>query len=169
MNDTYVELLIRKKHSILPVLLRNLLIVAGVLALLAAFLLTGSIVLFLAGAILLGLAYLVNFNKIIEYEYLFLDKHLTIDRIQNQSRRKTMAEYDLTTTELFAPASSGRMAAYQGRNDIKTADYSTGEKDSSPYALIIKVNNQLQRVLLEVNDELFEQIRKVAPRVTFRD
>ena len=63
MNDTYVELLIRKKHSILPVLLRNLLIVAGVLALLAAFLLTGSIVLFLAGAILLGLAYLVNFNK----------------------------------------------------------------------------------------------------------
>ena len=165
MNDTYVELLIRKKHSILPVLLRNLLIVAGVLALLAAFLLTGSIVLFLAGAILLGLAYLVNFNKIIEYEYLFL----TIDRIQNQSRRKTVAEYDLTTTELFAPASSGRMAAYQGRNDIKTADYSTGEKDSSPYALIIKVNNQLQRVLLEVNDELFEQIRKVAPRVTFRD
>ena len=94
MNDTYVELLIRKKHSILPVLLRNLLIVAGVLALLAAFLLTGSIVLFLAGAILLGLAYLVNFNKIIEYEYLFLDKHLTIDRIQNQSRRKTVAEYD---------------------------------------------------------------------------
>ena len=92
MNDTYVELLIRKKHSILPVLLRNLLIVAGVLALLAAFLLTGSIVLFLAGAILLGLAYLVNFNKIIEYEYLFLDKHLTIDRIQNQSRRKTVAE-----------------------------------------------------------------------------
>jgi len=169
MNDTYVELLIRKKHSILPVLLRNLLIVAGVLALLAAFLLTGSIVLFLAGAILLGLAYLVNFNKIIEYEYLFLDKHLTIDRIQNQSRRKTEAEYDLTTTELFAPASSGRMAAYQGRNDIKTADYSTGEKDSSPYALIIKVNNQLQRVLLEVNDELFEQIRKVAPHVTFRD
>ena len=169
MNDTYVELLIRKKHSILPVLLRNLLIVAGVLALLAAFLLTGSIVLFLAGAILLGLAYLVNFNKIIEYEYLFLDKHLTIDRIQNQSRRKTVAEYDLTPTELFAPASSGRMAAYQGRNDIKTADYSTGEKDSSPYALIIKVNNQLQRVLLEVNDELFEQIRKVAPRVTFRD
>ena len=162
MNDTYVELLIRKKHSILPVLLRNLLTVAGVLALLAAFLLTGSIVLFLAGAILLGLAYLVNFNKIIEYEYLFLDKHLTIDRIQNQSRRKTVAE-------LFAPASSGRMAAYQGRNDIKTADYSTGEKDSSPYALIIKVNNQLQRVLLEVNDELFEQIRKVAPHVTFRD
>ena len=35
--------------------------------------------------------------------------------------------------------------------------------------MIIKVNNQLQRVLLEVNDELFEQIRKVAPHVTFRD
>ncbi len=54
MNDTYVELLIRKKHSILPVLLRNLLIVAGVLALLAAFLLTGSIVLFFSRCNLTG-------------------------------------------------------------------------------------------------------------------
>ena len=169
MNDTYVELLIKRKHSIWPVLVRNLLIVAGALAVLAALLLTGSIVTFLLGAVLIGLAYLVNFNKVIEYEYLYLDKHLTVDRIQNQSRRKTVAEYDLTAMELFAPVSSDKMAAYQGRNDIKTVDYSTGEKDSTPYAMIIKVNGQLKKVLLEVNDELFEQISKVAPRSVFRD
>ena len=68
------------------------------------------------------------------------------------------------------------MAAYQGRNDIKTADYSTGEKDSSPYALIIKVNNgqmecyygagEQADVELQISTEVMNEI--VQGRMTFQ-
>lgn len=168
MNESYVELLVKRKRQIGTLIGQIFLIVLSFISAFL-FLLTMSIFLLLATLIFGGLAYLLKYNGNVEYEYLLLDKELSIDKIKCQSGRKKAAEYDLTNLELLAPVSSHRMDAYRERRDIKTKDFSTGERDGAPYALIIRTGGALERVLIECNDDLLDHISRFAPRKVFKD
>ena len=100
----------------------------------------------------------------IEFEYLYIDKELQIDRILNKNKRKRMETLDLNELEILAPIRSHELDGYRNR-DMKKADYSSGEEshDSQKYMLV--VNNK--QIIFEPTEEMVKTIKRFAPRKVF--
>ena len=96
MSDAYVECLVKAKTSLLGKFFRVLLTTLTVILVLAIFVLPPLMMFALIGAILCGVgAYFVNLFTNLEYEYLYLDKELVVDKIMAKTKRKRIATYHL--------------------------------------------------------------------------
>lgn len=62
----------------------------------------------------------------LEYEYLYLDKELSVDKIMAKSKRKRVGTYSLDRMEVFAPVYSYHLDNFKNRQ-VKEKDYSIGE------------------------------------------
>lgn len=165
MSDTYVECLVKAKPSAMGKFLKVLLIVLTVIFALGT-LVFGPIPLFLA--LLTGAgAYFVNLNTDLEYEYLYLDKELTVDKIMAKTKRKRVAAYSVDRIEILAPIKSYHLDNYRNRN-VKEKDYSIGEelKPDQRYAMYYEGG---ERILLSPSEELIKALKYVAPRKVFSD
>ena len=168
MSDTYVELLIKRKNSPIGKALRFACIFMGVMQIMLYVLSKGF---FFVGTALIffALAYFSAFIFRIEYEYLLVDKQLSIDKIMNRSKRKKVAEYDLATElELFAPIASPHLERYKEMVNAKR-DYTSGTGEGVVYGLVVHVEKTLELIQLDVSDALLEQISMISPRKVFKD
>lgn len=164
-NDTYVELLIQKKTPLWLAALRIVTMAAAVI--LALFGLLGFLP-FLIGAIVCGaVAYFVYLQSNMEYEYLYVDRQLSIDKVMAKSRRKKAVEYDLERMEVLAPIQSYHLDEYKNKN-YKTADYSSGVV-SQPDKRYVMYYNGEQKVILEPDAKMLKAIQNIAPRKVFTD
>ncbi len=162
--ETYVECMVKRKKNGGLVALKVLLIVLTVLF----FLLGMGSIIFLIVAIAAGVgAYFVSLNSSLEYEYLYVDKQLTVDKIMAQTKRKKVDTLDLERMEILAPIKSWHLDDYKNRQ-LKTVDYSTGveEKPDRRYCLIY---NGEKRVTFEPNEAMVTAIKSIAPRKVFTD
>lgn len=164
-SETYVECLVQSKVSPIMKFLRILLIMLAV-----AFLFLGlmgyALALFLA--IIFGVAaYFVSMQCSIEYEYLYLDKEISVDRIYGKSRRKRIATYEVDRMEVFAPINSYHLDNYKNR-EVKVKDYSSGvvQQPEKRYAMFYEGN---EKILLEPSEDFVKAVYNVAPRKTFKD
>ncbi len=164
MLEGYVEILVKRKTPVLFKAIASLLGVLGALFILSCLVL-GNFGL-IVGLVFLLAWYLVSYVSKIEYEYLYVDKGLTIDQINNQTKRKTIAEYDLKGLEILAPMSSQELAYYK-ESIKKKQDYSSKSKDSNPYGLVVRKGGDLEFIIIEVTDELIKQIKLISPRKVF--
>lgn len=161
MSDVYVECLVQAKGSKGTKFLQIFLIVLTVLCCLAMVIFPPIVVV----AVLLGVAsYFVGTFTQVEYEYLYLDKELTIDRIVAQSRRKKVATYTIDRMEVFAPENSYHLDNYKKR-DVKTEDYSAAESDKI-YCMYYEGG---AKVLLSPTEDMVKALKNVAPRKVFND
>lgn len=166
MSDTYVECLVKKKTSGGMRLLRVLTIMLA-----AAFILMGLLTIlwpaFLIGAVIGVAAYFVSMNTDLEYEYLYLDKEITIDKVMARSKRKRVAKYDLERMEILAPMTSWHLDEYKNRQ-AKTVDYGSGEV-KQPDTRYVMFYEGGTKVILEPNMEMIKAIKNIAPRKVFTD
>ena len=165
MNDTLYELLVARQNNMQTRLLKALTITFIVL--LAAIIFAFFPVFFPVVLIIGALAYFFVFPRFnIEYEYTLLQQDLDIDIIYDKSKRKTANSFDLREAELIAPASSSRVAAFKTTTVL---DYSTQNPADKPYAIIIPLNKNLNKILIQPDEKMVQHFRNVAPRVTFMD
>lgn len=164
MNETYVEWLVKRKTPAYMTLLKILTIMLTVCFVLLGFFLLPAMII----AVVLGVAaYFVYLNSDVEYEYLYVDKELTVDKVMAKSRRKRVATYDLGKIEILAPIKSWHLDNYKNRTD-KTVDYSSGE-EKQPDRRFAFFYDGKQRVLIEPNEEMIKAMQTVAPRKVFKD
>lgn len=164
MNETYVEWLVKRKTPAYMTLLKILTIMLTVCFVLLGFFLLPAMII----AVLTGVAaYFVYLNSDVEYEYLYVDKELTVDKVMAKSRRKRVATYDLGKIEILAPIKSWHLDNYKNRTD-KTVDYSSGE-EKQPDRRFAFFYDGRQRVLIEPNEEMIKAMQTVAPRKVFKD
>lgn len=165
MSETYVECLVAKKASTAKSFLKILLIMLTV-----CFLILGlaglAIGLLVAVATGIG-AYFAYMNADIEYEYLYLDKEISVDKVMAKSKRKKVGTFLVDQMEIFAPLNSHRLDSYKNRN-LKTLDYSSGVANQ-PEKRYMMVCNGDTKVILEPNEAMIKAIRNVAPRKVFTD
>ena len=103
MSDSYVECLVKAKQPTWAKILKVLLITLTVLSCLVMFV----FIIFLPVALAAGVgAYFLNMYTDLEYEYLYLDKELSVDKIMAKSKRKRVGTYSLDRMEVFAPVYS---------------------------------------------------------------
>lgn len=168
MSDAYVECLVKAKTSMLGKFLKVLLITLTVVFVLAIFFLPPLMMFALIGAILTGVgAYFVNLFTDLEYEYLYLDKELVVDKVMAKSKRKRIATYQLDRIEILAPIKSYHLDNFKNRN-VKVKDYSVGEelKPDKRYAMYYEGG---EKILLNPSEEMIKIMKNVAPRKIFSD
>lgn len=164
MNETYVEWMVKKKSPAYMVLLKFVLIILTV-----CFVLLGMVIMpLMLVAIAFGVAaYFVNLHANLEYEYLYVDKELTVDKVMNKSKRKRVAVFDVGKIEILAPIKSWHLDNYKNRQD-KAVDYSSGEEKQPDRRYVFFYDGQ-KKVIIEPNLELVKAIAFVAPRRVFTD
>lgn len=166
MNETYIELLIKKKT---PLYLSLLKMLSSMLAI--CFLAVG-VILFMWQALIIGVvigiaAYFIYMNANLEYEYLYLDKELSIDKVMAKSKRKKVASFDMEKMEIMAPLNSYQLDSYKNRN-VKIVDYSSGEEKQPDLRYAFYYDGK-QKVIFEPNAEMVKAIQMIAPRKVFQN
>ncbi len=166
MNESYVECLVKKKQSGISKVLKVFLIVLTVIFALATFVLIIPYAFFLALATGFG-AYLVNFFTDLEYEYLYMDRELVVDKVMAKSRRKRVGTFTIDRIEILAPVKSYHLDNYKSRQ-AKAKDYSIGE-ELKPDRRYVMYYEGGEKILLSPSEELIKAMRNVAPRKIFND
>lgn len=165
MSDAYVECLVKAKTSMAAKLLKVLLIL---LAVFFGFLMliTGIIGFILMLVAAVG-AYFVNLFTDLEYEYLYVDKELVVDKVMAKSRRKRVASYSLDKVEILAPIRSYHLDNYKNRT-AKEKDYSIKE-ELKPDLRYVMFYEGSEKIILSPSPEMIKVMKNVAPRKIFSD
>ncbi len=165
MSDTYVECLVKRESSTIGKLARIVLVMVTVVFGILTFL---GFVLALFVALAAGFgAYFVYLHTDVEYEYLYLDKELSVDKILAKTKRKRVATFEMERMEVLAPIKSYHLDNYRNRTG-KAVDYSIG-REEQPDGRYVMYFDGNQKVLLSPSEELVKAIRNAAPRKVFTD
>lgn len=166
MGDAYIELLVKKKKTGKDTAIQVLMGV-GVAVLVFLGLMQP---LFWLLALALGAASYFVFQRLnLEYEYLYVNGELDVDKIFSQSRRKRAGSYDVNNMEVLAPVKSHQLDSYNNNSNVKTVDYTSLEENARVFAMVVSADNQLIKVLFEPNDEMLKEFKNKAPRKVFMD
>lgn len=166
MSENYVECLVKAKGSPIFTVLRILMYALACAGLLTMFM--GSGVLGVIAVLAFGAGgYYVGTMAEVEYEYLYMDKEITVDRILAQTRRKRVATYTMDRVEIMAPFISHRLDEMKNRQ-VKTIDYSIGveEKPDRRYAFYYEGG---QRILISPSEEMLKVMKNANPRKVYTD
>lgn len=167
MSDLYSEHLVKKKNTGKDSAVKIGMIALTVIAAIFGILLNP---LFFLAALGLGIAdYLIFPTLNLEYEYLYVNGELDIDKIMSQTKRKKVKTFDVSKMEIMAPLKSHRMDYYNSNTRLKLQDYSSGDMSHKIYAMIIPDGQELCKVLLELDERMFSDIQKTSPRKVFND
>lgn len=162
MNESYIEIMVKKKTS--PLMKGAQIVTALLAGFFAIFSVLGLVYgLILAAALGVGCYFLTLYSNV-EYEYLYVDKELQIDRILGKSSRKRMETLDLTQLEILAPLRSHQLDSYRNGN-YKKKDYSSGEVDHQDSRYMLIVNGS--QIIFEPTEEMVKTIQMLAPRKVF--
>ena len=164
MSESYVECLVARKSSTVMTFLKVLLIMLTVVFVVIGIpFLPGLVVAAVTGVA----AYFVYLNAEVEYEYLYVDKEVSIVKVMAKSRRKKVGNYPIDQMEIMAPLNSHRLDSYRNRN-TKTLDYSSGIANQPEKRYMMVCNGDI-KLVFEPNEEMIRAIQGVAPRKVFRD
>ena len=167
MSDAYVECLVKAKASVLGKIGRVVLTALMAICMLAMF--TPLMLFGFIGAILFGVgAYFVKMFTDLEYEYLYLDKELVVDKIMAKTRRKRVATYQVDRIEVLAPIKSYHLDNYRNRQVNKEKDYSIGE-ERQPDRRYLLFYEGGEKIMLSPSEEMIKLMKNVAPRKIFSD
>ena len=160
MKDVYVEWLVNRRPSKVFKALKALCIVVLVLVAIA-FLLTFNVFL-MVGVVAMGFAthYANSFTKV-EYEYIYVNGDMAVDRILNKSSRKRLIVFDMSKVEIVAPLGSPKLDGF-AHKDYKQVDYTSGVRKPGSHIFVMYYGDG-QKVLLEPNRELVEAMRDKIP------
>ena len=164
MSETYVECLVKKKSSGGMLFLKILLSMITVVFVLVGFALWPALLIGIAAGV--G-TYFVTLNGDLEYEYLYLDKEISIDKVMAKTKRKRVARYELERMEILAPMKSWHLDEYKNRT-VKTVDYSSGV-EKQPEVRYVMYYDGGTKVIFEPSREMLQAIKNVAPRKVFTD
>ena len=162
MNDTYVEVMVDRKTSPLLGAFRIILYALAIVCFMMA--IVGSGVFFVGAIAFAVVAYFVLPNFDLEYEYLYIDKEISIDKIMAKEKRKHVQTIDLNKMEVIAPVKSHELDQYKARG-LKTYDFTSGNEDARVYTVVYE-NGGAGTVMvnIEPNEEMLRAIKNVFPR-----
>ncbi len=162
MNDYYTEQLVKKQTDMKDMLIKALLVAATIVSFLI-------ILMFPIGLILPVLMIVLDvfmFRRLnVEFEYLFVNGDLDIDKIMNKSKRKKAFSANVADMEMLAPADAVELRQYQ---NAKTVDFTSRTGQGKVYALIVSGHGEITKVLFEPNNTIIEGFYMLAPRKVIR-
>ena len=162
MNDTYVEVMVKRRTS--PFLGPGRILSYALATVLFLIAILGNFVFIIPALIFAAVAYFVIPRFDIEYEYLYIDKELSIDKIMSKEKRKHVYTVDLNRMQIMAPVKSHELDSYRSRG-LKSYDFTSGEEDAKKYTIVYEgASEGTVLVDIEPNAEMLRAIKDVFPR-----
>lgn len=160
MEESYIEWLVKRKDPIyaLPVKI-IMVLVCAFSVLLALQTVIGVVIMTAAG---IG-TYFIFLNLSVEYEYLFAEGDLRIDRILGKARRKKAFDCEKDDVQLIAPVDSYMLKDY-AKQGMKVMDCTSGKQGAEVYALMYQKGADTMKVLIEPNEKMLAAMRHTFPR-----
>lgn len=143
--------------------LRIIMIVFAVIFLLLGIIISRGFM--LSGFLFVVLYYVYDIYSQKEYEYTLEGHYFTIDIILGKRHRKSAHVLDMDTLEILAPNWHNSVARYRKNGDImlRKYDYTSYEEDIPFYTMIIMENQEKIKLLLDLNDNILQMIKKQYP------
>ncbi len=161
MEDYYEQIIKCDNEKTMGII--RLVIGCITLALIATSYFLGLPTLFLLALAVLVVGFFVvlpMFNM--EYEYLYISKELSVDRIYNKERRKKMGSWDLTNMEIMAPEGSDALWINKDKKSV-VKDY-TSQTDGGQVYVIIMKDKDSTRIRFEPDSDILRAIKSQFPR-----
>lgn len=164
MGETYRELMVKKemgaKEHVMRIVCMLFTILTGMLTLMS-----GDFVILIAAVVFGAFTYFVFLWTEIEYEYLYLDKEIIVDKVMAKSKRKRVAVIDVTKIEIMAPKDSDQLAYYKNRQ-VNLSDLSVGHDlpEQKLYALYYEGS---RKFMMNLDDEFVDLVKMVVPTRVF--
>ncbi|NBH71353.1 hypothetical protein D3Z51_04800 [Clostridiaceae bacterium] len=161
MNESYAECLVRRR---IPFYSNILVIVMGVVTAVCVLLAFITNIIGLVLALVSGFCfYLLNRNSRVEFEYLYVEKILSIDKIFGKSKRKKAWEGKMEDIQVIAPAESHALNDY-GASNAKVLDFSSRLPGAKVYAAVVRNGSGTLKILFEPDEKMLQCFRQTAPR-----
>lgn len=159
-EDNYVEWLVKRRDPVYAIPVKILMgCICIVSVLLAMQTVLGVIIMTLAGLA----TYFVFLNLSVEYEYLFAEGSLSVDRIMGRARRKKAFDCEKEEVQMVAPADSYVLKDYVNQN-TKVKDFTSGQSNAKVYALVCQKGAESLKILFEPNEKMLKAMRRAFPR-----
>ena len=167
MSNLYSELLVKRERTIKDSITKYGLIVLTAIAVIAGLIITPLIWI---AAVALGIAcYFVIPKTDVEYEYLFINGDFDIDMIMSKTKRKKVKSFKLSESDLAAPLDYHRMDYYNGNQNMKVLDFSSGNPEHKRFGVITRLDGNLCKIILEPDEALAQAMKNSAPSKVFLD
>lgn len=167
MGDTYIEYMVKRKTPFYLIIAKWLLIIFDATIIAASLLLgTLGVIPMIIGVIIgIGIYFLVR-RWDLEFEYIYQNGELVIDKIMSKAARKRACTIDLQSMEMmFKGTDHAEARAYR---DLKVKNFTTGCNKDNIYTIVI-CGTTNYKIYFEPNQEIIEAIRLMAPRKVLID
>lgn len=161
MNEIYVECMVPHKKSPIAGAFKYIMWVLAVIMFIGG--LAVNSLLYVLAILFAVLAYFVSPNLDIEYEYLYVDKSIRVDKVMSKEKRKKVVEIDLNKMEIMAFAKSHDLDSYRTQN-LEYKEYASGEENARVFVIVYSDKQSRKMVGIEPNEELLNAVKSVFPR-----
>lgn len=162
MSDLYIELLVKKKKTSSDTLKKVLLIGGTVIFAVLGILMHPIILIAALGMGILDYFMLPGLD--LEYEYLYVNGELDIDKIMSKQKRKRVGRYDMKEVEMVAPKNSHELDSFRNMKDIKVCDYSSMDENAKTFGMVAKGKKGKELVYFDPSPEILKDMQRIAPR-----
>lgn len=162
MGDYYTEQLVAKKANAADMMIKVAMIAVTLVSCVAFLLFPFAIIV----PMLLICADIFVFRRLdVEYEYLYVNGALDIDKIMAKSKRKRIFSMEIADLEVIAPAGAPELGQYHG---LKAKNYGSGIPGADVYEMIIVRNGEKEKIVFEPNEVIIDGMRMLASRKVVR-
>ena len=103
----------------------------------------------------------------VEYEYLYCDRQISVDKIMGKAKRKELANFEVDKIEILCPQDSQRLADFNNRT-FTVKDY-LGHRESTEHKPYVLIYEGKQKVLLDLPSDFVKMVQNNAPRKVYFD
>lgn len=158
MTDFLIEQLVKKNPTAKDNLKKTGLVAVTALSVLLIFIFPYAIWLTM---ILVILDFILIRRMDVEYEYIYFNGDLDIDKIMNKESRKRVFSTNIKEMEVIAPSGSQEVLGCQ---HIKAIDLSTCNPESKTYEMVTSFKGERVRLIFEPDEKMLNAMRDMAPR-----
>lgn len=162
-QDTYVEQVVKRTVRRQEITVKNILLVLLIFFALTTVFVVHIICPFLL--IVFGILYYRQMCRVsTEYEYLYVQGTLEIDRVRFQSRRKNMAVINMPEVLTVAPKDSQKALAYD-HGQMSVMHFESKDPQAQTFVLIarMKGKDKQVKIIWEPNQKLLEAMKSSIP------
>ena len=158
MNEFLTEQLVKRTQSIATTFKKaGLIAVTTILVILGLFI---PLVIWVATIMILVDVFLFK-RMNVEFEYVFFNGDLDIDKIMNMQSRKRVFSVNIKDVELVAPVGDSQLHAFENK---KALDFSTQNPADKTYTMIASYKGETVKVLFNPNEKILKGMQYLAPR-----
>ena len=158
MSDFYTEQLVKKKPEGKDIIIKILLVFCTVLSFFFVLLLPFLLIL---PVLMIVLDYFMFRRLDLEYEYLYVNGDLDIDKIMGKQKRKRVFSMNVNDMDLLAPLGAGELNQYRTG---KVLDFSSHMPNARCYVMVITKDGHQTKVIFEPEQVILDGMRMLAPR-----